>query len=249
MIPIQDSTPRRCPPIMTWTLIAANLVIFILETQLPKPLLEYLFYLFGIVPAQYTHMVWNGNIVHNAALLWPFFTCMFLHGGWIHVLANMWTLWIFGDNVEDEMGPFKFLIFYLLSGIAASLIQIFTNPLSTMPTIGASGAIAGVMGAYYILFPRAKIVLMVPLFFIPFFFEVPAVFYLAIWFLEQFFSGTLSLAASAQESNIAWWAHVGGFAFGMFLHRLFLWRGQRRTCVRFNDEYRPFGMMNPRDRI
>ncbi len=248
MIPIQDNTPRRCPPIMTWTLIAINLTVFLIEIQLPQPVLKYVFYLFGLVPERYANISWNSAILHNWAVLWPFLTCMFLHGGWIHVLANMWTLWIFGDNVEDEMGPFKFLAFYLLSGIAASLIQILTNPLSTVPTIGASGAIAGVMGAYYILFPRARIVLMVPLFFIPFFFEVPAFFYLAIWFLEQFFSGTLSLASSTFESNIAWWAHVGGFSFGVFLHRLFLGRRQR-PCVRFTDEYRTFGMMTPRDRI
>ncbi len=249
MIPIQDSVPRRCPPVMTWTLIAVNTAIFLLETQLPPPALEYIFYLFGLVPAKYTQFAWATDIAKGVTGLWPFLTCMFLHGGWIHVLGNMWTLWIFGDNVEDEMGPLRFLLFYLLSGIAASLIQIVTNPFSTVPTVGASGAIAGVMGAYYVLFPRARIILMVPIFFIPFFFEIPAVFYLGFWFLEQFFSGTLSLASSPYESNIAWWAHVGGFAFGIFFHRLLLWKDGRRPCRRYYDEYRPWGMMHPRERI
>ncbi len=249
MIPIQDSVPRRCPPVMTWTIITVNTVIFLFETQLPQPVLKQLFYVFGLVPARYTQMAWDTGLAAGLAGLWPFLTCMFLHGGWIHVLGNMWTLWIFGDNVEDEMGPFRFLIFYLLSGIAASSIQVVTNPLSTIPTIGASGAIAGVMGAYYLLFPRARIILMVPLFFIPFFFEVPAVFYLAIWFLEQFFSGTLALTRAPFESNIAWWAHVGGFTFGMLTHRLMLARGARPGCRRYQDEYRPWGMLHPRERM
>ena len=249
MIPIQDSVPRRCPPIMTWTLIFINTAIFFMETMLPGPLLEQLFYTFGLVPVKYTHLALGSNIGGDLLGLWPFFTCMFLHGGWVHIIGNMWTLWIFGDNVEDEMGSFRFLVFYVLSGIAASIIQVGTNPLSNIPTIGASGAIAGVMGAYYVLFPRARIILMVPLFFIPFFFEVPAVFYLGFWFFEQLFSGTFSLVATAYESNIAWWAHAGGFAFGMLFHRFFLWGARFRPCMRYKDELRPWGMLGPRERV
>ncbi len=247
MFPLQDSTPRRCPPIMTWTLIIVNVVVFLFETTIPKPMLEQFFYVFGLVPAKVTHPEWAKMVGLDVFGLWPFFTCMFLHGGWIHIFGNMWTLWIFGDNVEDVMGPWRFLAFYLLCGIAASLVHIFMNPNSTVPIIGASGAISGVMGAYYILFPHARIVMFFPILFIPFFFEVPALFYLAIWFFEQLFSGTLSLAAPVQSGGIAWWAHIGGFLFGMFTYRLFILR-KKRACRRYKDEYRYFGLLEPYDR-
>ncbi|NDY42678.1 rhomboid family intramembrane serine protease [Dissulfurirhabdus thermomarina] len=238
MIPIQDSTPRHCPPVATWTLIGVNLTIFLFETWIPEPLLQRLFYLFGVVPARFVHPDWAAWNGFPADSLWPFVTALFLHGGWIHVLANMWTLWIFGDNVEDAMGPWRFLAFYLACGIAADLAQIVANPEATVPMVGASGAIAGVMGAYYVLYPRARIVLLVPVFFLPFFFEVSAFFYLAFWFFEQVFSGSLSLGARA-VGGVAWWAHIGGFLCGVFLHRPFL--AVRRRCGPGRDPYRPLG--------
>ncbi len=247
MIPLQDSTPRRCPPLMTYALIGINALVFFFEISLPQHLLEQLFYVFGVVPAVVTHAFFGGDPALQAQAVMSIFTCMFLHGGWIHILGNMWTLWIFGDNVEDVMGPFRFLAFYLLSGICASLIQVYVSPLSQIPIVGASGAIAGVMGAYYVLYPRARIVLLFPIFFIPFFFEVPAVFYLAFWFLEQVFSGTLSLAAPFSSGGVAWWAHVGGFVFGMLTYRLFM-VGVVRQCRRYKDEYRSWGMFYPNDR-
>ncbi len=247
MFPIQDSTPRRCPPIMTWTLIGINVVVFLFETRLPDPMLDRLFHFFGVIPAKVTYAISHGFLSLDFNVIISFFSCMFLHGGWIHILGNMWTLWIFGDNVEDVMGPWRFLCFYLLAGIAASFIHIFINPVSTIPIVGASGAIAGVMGAYYTLFPRARIVLMVPILFIPFFFEVPAVFYLAFWFLEQVFSGTLSLTAPFFSGGIAWWAHIGGFVFGMITNRLFISITPRK-CLRYKDEYNTWGVMRPQDR-
>ena len=144
---------------MTWTLIGVNVIVFLYETNLPRPMLEHFFYVFGLVPAKITRPEWAEYMGPDALGLWPFLTCMFLHGGWVHILGNMWTLWIFGDNVEDLMGPWRFLLFYLLCGIGASLLHIYINPVSTIPIIGASGAIAGVMGAYYTLFPRARIVI------------------------------------------------------------------------------------------
>ena len=141
-------------------------------------------------------------------------TSMFLHGGWLHVFSNMWTLWIFGDNVEDRLGHGRYLGFYLLSGLAAAAIHTLTNTDSTLPTIGASGAIAGVMGAYFVLFPGARVVTLIPIFFWPLFVELPAILYLGFWFLTQFYSGTLSLAAGRDAGGIAWWAHVGGFLVG-----------------------------------
>jgi membrane associated rhomboid family serine protease len=147
---------------------------------------------------------------------------MFLHGGWMHVIGNMWTLWIFGANVEDRMGPMRFLFFYLLCGLAAGLVQWLTNPDSTIPTVGASGAIAGIMGAYLVLFPHSRVVVLLPILFFPFFFELPAVTYLGFWALTQVFSETLSLASPADVGGVAWWAHVGGFGVGILLQFLFV---------------------------
>src|SRR5207237_8668834 len=142
-------------------------------------------YLLVIVPARYTHPAWAQWVGVPIDDYWPFLTCMFLHGSWSHVIGNMWTLWIFGDNVEDRMGPVRFLAFYLLTGVAAGLTHWFTNLDSTVPTVGASGAIAGVLGAYFILFPHSRIIVLFPVFFWPFFFELPAVMYLLFWFLSQ----------------------------------------------------------------
>jgi membrane associated rhomboid family serine protease len=161
---------------------------------------------------------------------------MFLHGGWMHMIGNMWTLWIFGDNVEDRMGPIRFLFFYLSCGLAAGLVHWFTNPHSTIPTVGASGAIAGVMGAYLFLFPHSRVVVLLPILLFPFFFELPAVTYLGFWVLTQVFSGTLSLASPTDVGGVAWWAHVGGFGVGILLQFLFVKRaGTYRRPSR--DEY------------
>src|SRR2546427_6771260 len=148
MFPIGDTVPRRNVPIATWLLIVINCLVFLFETAMPQHMLERFFYLFGIVPARYTHPNWALWIGLPIDDYWPFLTSMFLHGGWVHVIGNMWTLWIFGDNVEDRMGPGRFVVFYLVCGFIAGLVHSLTNPDSTLPTIGASGAIAGVMGAY-----------------------------------------------------------------------------------------------------
>lgn len=144
-----------------------------------------------------------------------------MHIGWFHLLSNMLTLYIFGDNVEDRMGSFPFLIFYLLSGLAAGLLQTFTSLNSIVPILGASGAIAGVLGAYMFLYPRARVVTLIFIFIIPWFVEIPALFYLAFWFISQLFSGIASFGAAG---GVAWWAHIGGFLFGLLLGRLFLLR-------------------------
>jgi membrane associated rhomboid family serine protease len=205
-----------------WTLIAINLVVFLYELQLDPPDLERLFFTFGVVPARYSRGGIPGWSGHSVAAWLPFVTCMFLHGGWAHIIGNMWTLWIFGDNVEDRMGHARFTIFYLLVGIFAGVVHWLTNPNSTMPTVGASGAIAGVLGAYFMLFPRSRIIVLFPVFFLPLFFELPAATYLLIWFLMQTVSGTLAGITSSDVGGIAWWAHVGGFVAGAVGHRLFL---------------------------
>src|ERR1700730_4567515 len=244
MLPIRDSVPRRNFPIATCCLILVNVVVFLFELLLPEPALEQFFYLFGIVPARFTHPDWAQWVGFPVDNFWPYLTSMFLHGGWLHIFANMWTLWIFGDNVEDRMGPGRFLAFYLLCGLAAGGVHVMTNPDSTVPTVGASGAIAGVMGAYFVLFPTSRVVILFPVLFIPFFFELPAVTYLLFWALSQFFSGTLSLANPDAVGGVAWWAHVGGFTAGMVLQIFFVRRGLAfRWPAR--DEYEAAGAWMP----
>jgi membrane associated rhomboid family serine protease len=235
MFPLQDSIPSRTPPIVTVALIAANVFVFLLQASLTPAALEQVIHLFGIVPARYSHPEWAEWIGFPADDYWPFLTSQFLHGGWLHLLANVWTLWIFGDNVEDRLGHGRFLAFYLACGVAAGVAHGVVNPTSTVPAIGASGAISGVMGAYFVSFPRSRIILLVPILFYPLFFEVPAVFYLALWFLMQLSSGTVALAQSASASGVAFWAHVGGFAAGiLFLFPFLLGRGRRALA---RDEY------------
>ena len=233
MFPIQDSVPSRSVPVVTRALILINAIVFFVELSLPQASVEQLFYLFGIVPARFTHPDWAAYVGFPVDSYWPFLTHQFLHGGWLHIIFNMWTLWIFGDNVEDRMGPLRFGIFYLTCGILAGVTQLLTNSDSTVPSVGASGAIAGVLGAYLLFFPTARLVVMFPIFFFPFFFEVPAVLYLGIWFFSQLFSGTLALAGPQNVGGIAWWAHVGGFVGGMLLCGLFV----RRRRPGQPDEY------------
>ncbi len=230
MFPIRDNIPSRHLPVMTWLLIAVNAFVFFHELSLRPQALEQTMYLFGIVPARYTHPAWAAEVGFPLWDFRPLLTSMFLHGGWLHIIGNMWMLWIVGDNVEDRMGPLRFLGFYLLSGVASSVVHLATNLDSTVPALGASGAIAGVMGAYFLLFPRARIVAMFPIIFWPVFFEVPAFIYLGFWFLTQFFSGTAALARHGTGGGIAWWAHIGGFATGILTFWWFL-RPRRRPAA------------------
>jgi membrane associated rhomboid family serine protease len=236
LIPIRDTVPHRRTPVLTWAIIAVNLAVFLYEVSLPPDELQRLIYVFGIVPARYSHPEWAQLVGLRFDDYWPFLTSMFLHGGWAHVLGNMWALWIFGDNVEDRMGPGRFLVFYLLTGLIAGLTHYFTNLDSTIPTVGASGAIAGVLGAYFFLFPRARIIALLPIFFFPFFFELPAVTYLLFWFLSQVLGGTISGLSSSNVGGVAFWAHVGGFLAGVVLHRLFILPERQRPRRFERDE-------------
>lgn len=216
MLPLRDNIPSRRYPIVTVTLIAVNLVAFLWELALGRRLQDALL-LLGIVPVRYT-VAEIADLFTWREQLWPFFTSMFLHGGWTHLFGNMWTLWIFGDNVEDRLGHLRFLVFYLCGGLAAALLHIFTNPHSPVPTIGASGAIAAVMGGYFRLYPHARVEMVIPPFFLGPYFVVPAVVFLGWWFILQFFNGTLSLLSRPDAvGGIAWWAHIGGFVFGAML--------------------------------
>jgi membrane associated rhomboid family serine protease len=216
MIPIRDTVQSRNYPIVRNVLIGVNVLVYLWEL-FQGPDLQQAFLLYGLVPIRYSNLDIALHFSLSEQIL-PFFASMFLHGGFFHLLGNMWFLYIFGDNVEDRLGPFRFLVFYILSGVAAALIHLVTNWHSQLPTVGASGAVAGVMGAYFLLYPRARILTMLPLFFIPFFFEIPAFFFLGYWALIQLLYGTLS---QGMAGGVAWWAHVGGFVFGLIAVRLF----------------------------
>ncbi len=225
---MRDTATTRRFPVVNWILILTNLAVFVHELRLPPASLKGFLYQYGVVP-----YLWFQPDVRAAVELdgnnWvPLVTSQFLHGGWLHVISNLWVLYIFGDNVEEHLGSLRYLFFYLLSGVAASALHIWTNPESQVPAIGASGAIAGVMGAYLVLFPRARVVTLIPIFIFPWIIEVPAYVFLAFWFLSQFFSGTLALASQADGEGIAWWAHVGGFLSGIVLLAVFTPKSKRR---------------------
>jgi membrane associated rhomboid family serine protease len=239
MFPLQDTVPARGVPLATWGLILVNSLIFLFELSLPDRQRENLFYLFGLVPARYSHPEWAYWVGLPWDDYWPFLTCTFLHGSWLHLVGNMWSLYLFGDNVEDRMGSGRFLAFYFLCGLAASLTHYLTNRNSTLPTIGASGAVAGVMGAYLLLFPAARIITLVLVFFWPLFVEVPAVFYLGLWYLSQLLNGVMALHAPVPYGDVAWWAHVGGFATGVVLLPLFK-QSRKRYRRPYPDEYWPW---------
>ncbi len=207
MFPIKDTIPHIGFPAMTWTLIAINGIIFIFEITIPPNSLEQLLFFFGLVPAR------HGFTIDNYL---PFLTSMFLHGGLLHIIGNMWFLYIFGSSVEDRMGHLRFLIFYLLAGICANAFYFLVAIHSKVPELGASGAIAGVMGAYIVMFPRARIITMFLILIFPIFVEISVFFYLGFWFFMQILSGALSLG-SGEAGGVAWWAHIGGFTAGILL--------------------------------
>ena len=225
MIPIRDDQPQLTSPVINYFLIALNLVIFLFEALLPPESSNLLISQFGLVPSHVTALLTGARALNPIAVLTPFFTSMFLHGSWGHVIGNMWFLWIFGDNIEDYLGHFKYLVFYLLTGVAAALTQVLLTPYMRVPTVGASGAIAGVLGAYFILFPRARV-----LTWLIFPFYLPAWVMLGYWFLVQFFSARASSVSYASQSSggIAFWAHVGGFISGLVLVKVLPRRQQQR---------------------
>jgi len=216
VIPLRDSVRPRTTPFVNWILIALNLYVFIREVMLPPRQLNEVFYTLGVIPASVTQLLLNGSDMVYVII--TFFTAMFLHGGWTHMLGNMLFLWVFGDNVEDRLGHFKYFLFYLATGIFGSIAHIISNPFSEVPIIGASGAIAGVLGAYFVTFPRARVLTLLPIIIFFTIVEIPAVIFLAFWFVLQLFNGTASLGGAVNP--VAWWAHVGGFLSGIALIKI-----------------------------
>jgi membrane associated rhomboid family serine protease len=232
MFPIKDTIHSRSFPAVNWLLIIANVAVFVLvEAPLGPRAFAGFVNAYGLVPAELA----AGRVESVADL----FTSMFLHGGWLHLISNMWALFIFGDNVEDRMGSGRYLVFYLLSGVAAALTQVVVSPDSRLPMVGASGAIAGVLAAYLVLYPRARVITLVFIFFLITFVEIPAVIYLGIWFVSQLFGGLLALGETAAAGGVAVWAHIGGFVFGLVMVRLFAHR-PRVYYRTYADEYRPW---------
>lgn len=231
MIPIRDTIPSRSFPIVNAMLIAVNILVFFYELSLGSHLPRFINY-YGLVPASFTATDPTGFRIY------PLFTFMFLHGGWLHIIGNMLYLYIFGDNVEDRIGHFKYLFFYLIIGLISALSQALANLHSTIPMIGASGSIAGVLGAYILYFPRAKVLALLPIFFFIQIVEIPAVAFLLFWFVIQFFSGIASLAVTQSGGGVAFWAHVGGFIAGFFLARPFEKKGCHYETNRFGGIFR-----------
>ncbi len=216
MIPVRDTIPSKNYPIVNNALIGINVVFFIVQMAQGVDMDSFI-YTYALVPAKYTVPDIASYFTLGQQLI-SLFSFMFLHGGFLHLLGNMWFLYIFGDNVEDTLGHIRYFVFYLLSGFASGLFHLFLNSQSNVPTVGASGAIAGVMGAYFLLYPGSRILTLIPIIIIPWFVEIPAFFFLGFWFVMQMLNAAGSDAA---QGGIAWWAHVGGFISGIVLLKLF----------------------------
>ena len=240
MLPIATTVATRYAPFATWLLIAANSLVFLYQVTLPDEYGKAFIYSFGLIPMRFFYPaqalaegLGEGSWLH-------FLTNTFLHGGWLHIILNMWTLAIFGPSVEDRLGSVRFMLFYLLCGIGASIAHAWFNPASPLPALGASGAIAGVLGAYSRLFPFSRIVVMIPVLIFPFFFEMYAAIYTAIWFILQLVQGIGGLFAQSVKltGGIAWWAHIGGFVAGWLLIALV-----RLKPTRYRNYYGDEGIM------
>lgn len=233
MFPLRDTVRSRTTPIINYLIIAANLLIFAAGISLGSSRYDQVVTTLGLVPARVLAHPSPGQLA-------TFFTSIFLHGGWFHVLSNMWALFIFGDNVEDRLGHLRYLLFYLLGGLVAAIAYLLVERTSTVPVVGASGAIAAVMGGYLLLYPRARVLTLIPIFIFPWFVEIPAIVFIGVWFLTQVASGLFSLTSTdvSASGGVAWWAHVGGFLFGLLLVKVFA--AGRRYRDFHADEYWPW---------
>lgn len=228
MFPIKDSIHTSHRPAVVYLIIVSNALIFLYQTSLSPAAGNDLVYEYGLVPARYFFPQWGLRHGLSPDNYVPFVTATFLHGGWLHLIFNMWTLFIFGSTLEGRMGSLQFLVFYLCCAGASTLAHGYFNPDSIVPVIGASGAVAGVIGAYAVLFPTARITLLVPIIIIPLIFTIPALAFATIWFGIQLFQGFWEQFIPDMGGGIAWWAHIGGFVAGLVLLPLFLLFAPRR---------------------
>jgi membrane associated rhomboid family serine protease len=224
LLPLSDHNPRRTTPVINYLLIAANVLIFLWELSL-GPRIDRALYAVAFIPARF----WASPSFDLARIM----VSVFLHGGWLHLIGNMWYLWVFGDNIEDRLGHTRYAIFYVLCGILATLAHAYASPMSRLPSIGASGAIAGVLGAYLVLFPRAQVTTLIPIFVFITVREIPAILVLGLWFVLQFFSGVASanIPEAQNAGGVAYFAHIGGFVSGMIL--VVLMGGFRRPRIAY----------------
>lgn len=222
MIPLRDTTKSGAFPFVNLTLITINILVFLYEVSLGENIHNFILE-YGLIPAK----VFTSANIDLGDRFFPFISSMFIHGGWLHIIGNALFLFIFGDNVEARMGHFKYLVFYIVCGIAAALFQIITNMGSVIPMVGASGAISGVLGAYITFFPKSKILTLIPIFFFIQLIHIPAAIFIFVWFIIQFLSGVGSLGAAQDTGGVAFWAHIGGFVAGLILARFFQKGGLR----------------------
>ncbi len=218
MIPLRDINPSRTFPFVNVFLIAANVLVFLYQLTLPAGTGQQFLMHYAMIPGQLGEFLGRPGVPLLG--FGPLLTSMFLHGGFLHLLGNMWFLWIFGDNIEDALGHFRYILFYLLCGVGAALAHYLTDPRSTIPVVGASGAISGVLGAYLVLFPGRKVITLIPLLVVFFTVRLPAIVILGYWFAIQFFNGFAALSGP-KGPGVAWWAHIGGFVLGVIWVKVF----------------------------
>lgn len=237
MIPLRDNVVHKQPPLVVIALIAVNVAVFLYQIVLPDDATVEFIYRHGLIPQRYSDPQWallNGLLPND---YWPFVTSAFVHGGWLHLIFNMWTLYLFGSTLEGRLGPVQFLAFYLCCAVLSMSAHAYFNANSAIPVIGASGAIAGVIGAYAGSFPRARITLLVPIVFIPLIFSIPAIAFAVFWFALQVFQGASDALLLRIGDNIAWWAHIGGFIAGLILLPVFLLLAPSRpTRIRWDRD-------------
>ena len=216
MIPLKDSTKSPVFPIVNLSIIVVTILVYLFEVSIEPEQLNQLYYTFGVIPVEVIDNFFPG--LYFTPILISFITTLFIHGGWMHLIGNMLFLWVFGDNVEGKLGHFNYLLFYLLAGAMATLSHVISTPFSTLPVVGASGAVAGVLGAYIISFPKSRVLALVPIFIIFTLVEIPAVIFIAIWFLLQLFNGFVSFGGDV--ATVAYWSHIGGFIAGVLLIKI-----------------------------
>ncbi len=221
MIPIRDTAPCNHRPIMTWAIITLCTLVFITMELLPNALSYWAINHFGMVAVRYSNPQWAHDFGLPADYGFSFLSNLFFHADWLHLLSNMWFLWIFGDNVEDRMGSWRFLVFYLLCGAAATFLQWYFDSANVIPVIGASGAIAGVLAAYFFLYPLERVIVWIP-FIYPILLPIPAIAFLGLWVMLQLHNATETVFFNGIAANVAWWAHLGGFISGCLCYRWFL---------------------------